>query len=474
MDLLRWPVVGPFLRWRHARTSLQLVLLAAAVVIVLHGLVGPDLASTNLATVLTWVHYRGLLVVALLAAGNLFCLGCPLVRVRDWGRQLHMPRRAWPARLRGKWIGVALFAAVLLTYELFDLWALPAATAWLVLGYFAAAVVVDLTFRGASFCQYVCPVGQFNFVASTVSPLELRMRDANTCRTCRTADCVSGRKAPAGDTALRPRVVQRGCELGLFMPAKVGNLDCTFCLDCVQACPHDNIALASRVPGAELADDRRRSGIGRLVDRVDLAALVVVFSFGALLNAFLMVAPAQALQGWMEHDWGLSRASVLALLFGAGLVVLPFGLLGAAAFSTRALTGDGAPPGLVVRRFVMSLVPLATGVWAAHYGFHLLTGLLVVVPITQNAVLDLTGASWLGWPFWRWTGLRPGSVFPLQAGLVLLGAFGSVAVVQATAERDYGARMWRAAAPWLMLTTLLAMTALWILFQPMQMRGMGP
>jgi hypothetical protein len=122
MDLLRWPVVGPFLRWRHARTSLQLVLLAAAVVIVLHGLVGPDLASTNLATVLTWVHYRGLLVVALLAAGNLFCLGCPLVRVRDWGRQLHMPRRAWPARLRGKWIGVALFAAVLLTYELFDLW----------------------------------------------------------------------------------------------------------------------------------------------------------------------------------------------------------------------------------------------------------------------------------------------------------------------------------------------------------------
>ena len=46
--------------------------------------------------------------------------------------------------------------------------------------------------------------------------------------------------------------------LGLFLPAKVGNLDCTLCLDCVQACPHDNVALASRLPGLELADARRR------------------------------------------------------------------------------------------------------------------------------------------------------------------------------------------------------------------------
>ena len=32
VDLLRWPLIGRFLRWRHARTSLQLVMLALAVV----------------------------------------------------------------------------------------------------------------------------------------------------------------------------------------------------------------------------------------------------------------------------------------------------------------------------------------------------------------------------------------------------------------------------------------------------------
>jgi hypothetical protein len=50
---------------------------------VLHGLFGPQIAPRNLATVLTWVHYRGLPVVALLAAGNLFCTGCPFILVRD-------------------------------------------------------------------------------------------------------------------------------------------------------------------------------------------------------------------------------------------------------------------------------------------------------------------------------------------------------------------------------------------------------
>src|SRR5829696_5242729 len=112
-DLLRWPVIGRLLRWRHARTSLQLIALLIATAVVLHGLFGPQIAPRNLATIVTWVHYRGLLVVMLLAAGNFFCTGCPFVLVRDAGRRVRRPARAWPAAMRGKWIGVALFAGVL-------------------------------------------------------------------------------------------------------------------------------------------------------------------------------------------------------------------------------------------------------------------------------------------------------------------------------------------------------------------------
>ena len=136
---------------------MQLVLLALAAVLVAHGLFGPQLAPANLSTVLTWVHYRGLLIVVLLAAGNLFCTGCPFILVRDAARRLHAPTARWPRWLRRKWPALALFVAVLFVYELFDLWALPRATAWLVLGYFGAALAIDVAFTGRQLLQVRLP-----------------------------------------------------------------------------------------------------------------------------------------------------------------------------------------------------------------------------------------------------------------------------------------------------------------------------
>jgi ferredoxin len=450
---------------------MQLVLLLLALAVVADGLLGARTDPTQLATVLTWVHYRGLLVIALLAAGNLFCAGCPFVLVRDAGRRIRQPWLVFPRWLRTKWIGVALFVSVLFCYELFDLWALPGATAYLVLTYFASALVVDTVFTGASFCKYLCPIGQFNFVASTMSPLELRVKDTGTCRTCRTADCIRGRRAPEAPAV----VLARGCELRLFLPLKVGNMDCTLCLDCVHACPHDNIALAGRVPGAELADSGRRSGIGRFAQRRDIAALALVFTFGSLLNAFGMTGAGRDAEAWFSSALGgVPEAPALAALFAAVLLVAPFVLLGTASAATRAVTADRQRSvAQIAVNFSYALVPFGFGMWLAHYGFHLLTGAFVIVPVTQRAVALVFGSPVLGDPLWRLTGMRPGSVFPIQAGFVLLGSIGSFAASFRFAERDYLARAARAAVPWVLLVVLLATFALWMLAQPMDMRGLG-
>jgi hypothetical protein len=111
-----------FLRWKHARTCFQLPLFALAILLIVHGLAGPQLAPKNLATLGVWVHYRGALVLALLAAGNLFCLGCPLVLARDVVRRFVQPRLEWPRALRNKWLAIALLALVLYAYEAFDWW----------------------------------------------------------------------------------------------------------------------------------------------------------------------------------------------------------------------------------------------------------------------------------------------------------------------------------------------------------------
>jgi hypothetical protein len=375
---------------------------------------------------------------------------------------MRAPRFTLPRWLRTKWIGIALFVAVLFCYELFDLWALPRATAFLVLAYFASALVVDLIFRGASFCKYFCPIGQFNFVASTMSPLEMRIREVDTCRTCRTVDCIKGND------------LQRGCELRLFLPAKVGNMDCTLCLDCVHACPHDNIALGVRVPGAELADTRRRSGIGRFARRRDIAALAVVFVFGGLMNAFGMVAPIRGVESAIAQALGVDAEwPALAALFVATLLVAPLVLLGMAAVATRAIAADRERSiGSVAANFAYALVPFGFGVWLAHYGFHLLTGAFAIVPVTQRAATDLLGWAVLGEPLWRLTGMRPGAVFPVQVGFIALGTLGSLASAMQIATRDYPRRA-AAVIPWAILVVLLASAALWILSQPMEMRGLA-
>ena len=113
MDVLRLPVVGPLLRWRHVRLLLQTVLLVVAGIVVGHGLFGTQVAPRNLATVLTSIHWRGFLVLALVVVGNLFCTACPMILVRDAGRRLVPPRFSWPRRLRRKWVGLGLLVLVL-------------------------------------------------------------------------------------------------------------------------------------------------------------------------------------------------------------------------------------------------------------------------------------------------------------------------------------------------------------------------
>ena len=158
------------------------------------GLVGPQLAPKNLATVGAWLHYRGLVVLALLVAGNLFCMACPFMLPRQAGwwlrKRLGGEGRPLPRLLRNKWLAIGLVVAFFFCYEYFSLWATPWWTAWVALAYFAAAFVVDTIFRGAAFCKYVCPLGQFNFFGSLISPLEIKVRRPATCDTCRTKDCI--------------------------------------------------------------------------------------------------------------------------------------------------------------------------------------------------------------------------------------------------------------------------------------------
>lgn len=472
-DLLRVPVIGSFLRWRGSRWVLQAPALLLSLVMVWHAFFGPDLAPKNLATLLTWVHFRGLLVLVILFSGNFFCMGCPFMLPREIARRLGSPRWNWPRRLRNKGPAVVLFVGVLFVYEWRNLWADPWATGIMIVGYFAAAFAVDFFFKRASFCKFVCPVGQFNFLASTVSPLEVAVRNPDACATCRTKDCIAGRREPEPVGAERSRkIVQRGCELDLFQPRKVGNLDCTFCMDCVHACPHDNIGILSRTPAAELTATGSRSSIGDLDRRGDWTLLIVVFVFGAVLNAFAMISPVYSVEQFIARATGLKTAwPILGALFTLALVVEPAVFLVGAGWLSRKAVAGTVSLGQTINRFARSLVPLGFGVWLAHYGFHFFTGALTVIPVSQYAVRHATGHDYLGAPLWQLGGLPQAVVYPLELGFLTLGTVASLAVAWRIG-RDYapGCRL-RAVWPWALMILVLFATACWTMSQPMDMRG---
>jgi cytochrome c oxidase assembly factor CtaG/polyferredoxin len=454
-DLLRVPLVGRFLKWRHARVCLQLALCLLAGLVIYDGLRGPPVAAMNLAGVLPWIHWRGLVVLGLLAAGNVFCMGCPFLLPRTLARRWLPQGWNWPRWLQNKWPAVLLTVPFLWAYEALALWDRPSWTAWIAVGYFVAALVVDGLFRGASFCKYVCPIGQFNFVQSLASPLEVKARDPAVCASCRTKDCLRGRDGIPG------------CELHLFVPRKAGNMDCTTCLDCVHACPHDNVGLIAGPPAAELWNDRQRSGVGRFSRRPDLAALVVVLVFGAFANAAGMVGPVVEGQERLASLAGVRSPWLATTAFYLlALAALPMLAVGGAAALSRWWGRLHAGTWEVATRYAYALVPLGFGMWLAHYCFHFLTSYDTAVPVAQRFAADL-GLTWLGQPAWACACCRPAMGWLLRLELLFL----DVGLLLSLYTGYRLAPSLKALAPWALLMALLFAAGVWILFQPMQMRG---
>jgi cytochrome c oxidase assembly factor CtaG len=465
-DLVRLPILGRFLRWKHARLAVQLPLGAMAGLLIWDGWHGPQIAPMNLAGVLPWIHWRGVVILGLLVAGNITCLACPFTLPRTLARRWLPAGLEWPRWLRTKWLAVILLALFFWAYEAFALWNSPRWTAWIALGYFIAAFVIDGFFREGSFCKYVCPIGQFNFVQSLVSPFEVGVHDPDLCATCRTHDCIRGR----GQTP--------GCAMDLFQPRKSSNMDCTFCLDCVHACPHQNVGIMAVVPGKDLWSDPVRSGVGRFGKRADLAVLVLVLVFGAFLNAAGMAGPVVEWQERMRTVLGnCSALMVTSLYYLLGLGILPCLVIASVAVVSGWWGRLGGSWFEVATCFSYSLVPLGFGMWLAHYSFHFLGSYETAVPVMHRFLEEL-GVSLASPPAWALACCRPVAdwlprleIFCLDCGLLLSLYTGHRIALNVSAGR------WRALnafLPWAALIVVLFAAGVWIILQPMQMRGTMP
>ena len=229
-------------------------------------------------------------------------------------------------------------------------------------------------------------------------------------------------------------------------------------------------------PGKRCGAIPFRSGLGRFGKRPDLAALIVVLTFGAFVNAAGMVAPVLEWRDRLASVPGLrSPLLVTSLSYVLGLVVLPVLMVGIAAALCRWLGRLEMSTLEVATRFSYALVPLGFSMWLAHYSFHFLAsferGHSRAPAVRRRSRLGhprgagmgialAAGLSRTGFPGWRSCALDLGLLLSLYSGYRI-----------ALSQSERASQALKMLAPWAVLIVLLFAAGVWIVLQPMQMRG---
>jgi hypothetical protein len=451
---LTWPV------WQRV---LQGTLLLLTAIVVAVGLGDVQDGGKNLATKLTWTIWWAGIIFTFVLAGRVWCVACPFGALNEWTARLAAPLRRLPRPFRNVWWATAMFVLLTWADEQLGVVRSPRVTAWIVLGVAALAVAVGLRYERRSFCRHLCPIGGLIGIYSMLAPVELRPRERAVCAGDHEKPCYRGSERAVG------------CPMFEFPGSLDRNNYCTLCAQCVTGCDRHNLTLRLRTFGKDLWAAGRRA-----LDEAYLAIALV---------GLTLVVTAQMLTAW--PDWisalarwlpsgvraGLKPVTYLgalesAVLLGAGLVVGPLLLLGAAAWADR----QAGPRGLGVRRafvhFGYMFVPVGLAMHLAHNLAHLLLEGGGIVPVVQRAVALYTPWS-LGTPDWTAVPLAAEPVVTVVQMAILVGFFGvSLLAGHRLALRLYGEPRTaaRALVPLAALSLVFTVAGILLLNQPMGMR----
>ncbi len=204
--------------------------------------------------------------------------------------------------------------------------------------------------------------------------------------------------------------------------------------------------------------------------------LILLLVFGAFVNAAGMLKSVATWEESLQARFNLhSLVPIDTILFVISLLVLPLILAVVCGALSCTLSGIGADWKGLTCRFAVALVPLGFSMWLAHLVFHLLNSGYALVPTVRRVAVDLS-IRWLGKPDWSLLSAMPSFDWLPSLQLLVLG-LGLLLTLYANwriAQRctSSGAGTFGLFMPWAGLAVSLYVAGVWIVFQPMQMRGM--
>ncbi|MEE9594135.1 MAG: 4Fe-4S binding protein [Candidatus Hydrothermarchaeales archaeon] len=450
-DMLRFSPLDRALKSRRLPIILQTPVLAIYLVLIIAGLFGAQVGGANIATVAIWTIWWTGIIILILFFGKAWCFICPWHTVTTWikRRDLSLNLR-WPGRLNNIYPAIGLFIGVTWLELGFSITYLPRYTAYFLIFLMGLAILTAMLFKRRAFCMHLCFIGAIQGIYSSVSPLELRSRDKDVCRSCSTKDCIKGNEK--GDP----------CPVLIYAGGMKRNNSCILCMECVKTCPHDNLGLNIRPPGSELA--------GIKLFKAQEAFLAVSLLGLTFFHGFTMF-PSWMGFG-METSWGMYYIVFTALLIGS--MVFPAAVTYAFSWASGALSGiDRYTPRGVFKGFAYALIPLALAYHLAHNVMHLLMEAPILIPVLSDPL-------GFGWDLF---GTRDYSAMPIlsmrthkyiQVALVLFGLVISNVAALRISQRLYGeeSKAIKGFLPISLLVLLVAVISIVFLMQPMTRRVM--
>ncbi len=217
------------------------------------------LMYTNLGNTLFWVVWMMGLVLLVPATGRAWCAVCPLGAMNEivsrWGLA-----KPFPGFLRNDYLKAVFLLITLVLLGLFRIHHYPGATALFLVSWMGIALVAGILFSGRSLCSYMCPVGGMLNLYSRTAPVGITIRDLDKCEKCENRECVKGseRWVQLALGRLRSAIRFRAypCPVNLKVWDMKGSGRCLLCLNCMRACPFDNVQISARAPIATLWRER--------------------------------------------------------------------------------------------------------------------------------------------------------------------------------------------------------------------------
>jgi len=387
-ELTNIPLVKRLFVSRWPQFFLAVIALVGFVFAILAGFFGTPVGSRNFGIIFVWIAWWAiLLLVAVPMTGRFWCSICPIPLPGEWlqrgallkpGRNIGIGLgKRWPNRLRNIWmqngafILVALFSAVVLTQ--------PKATAIVLSAFLFVALGTSLVFERRSFCRYLCPVGGFIGLYSQLAPLEVRVKDNSVCVSHEIKTCYSG------------NADGYGCPWQEFPPGLIKNTYCGTCMECLRACPHDNIAIQIRPFGADLSQPRGR--------KLDEAYKAFIMLGSAFVYALVLLGPWGQLK---MAAYSVGSIQWIVYVFGFLLLVLAFlpGLFWLLIKIGGWVTGSKERERRRFINYATALIPLGLAAWIAFSLSFVLTNLSYVGMVISDPlgwgwnIFSTAGSNW--------------------------------------------------------------------------------